>query len=99
MNVVCYNKSSYIHKQARNQDRFWEGAEPPKVDLLYQKKKKREDLLSLTSLTLLQKPIFSHFVDKSGPFGRFGVVHRTSAHPGYGPACTQDDVLHLWPAC
>ena len=46
------------------------------------------DFLNLTPLNPPTKTSFlAHFVTKSEPFGRFGVVHRTP--PGYGP---EDDI-------
>ena len=58
-------------EQAPSQDRIWGGAEPPKVVLLDPK----SGLFEPHPLKPPTKnPFLAHSVDKSGPFGRFGVV-------------------------
>ena len=72
--------------QARSQDQFWGGAERPKCGTFGPKKLTFEP----HPLNPPLKSLFlAHFVTKSGPFGRFGVVRPTPAPhppPGYGPA-------------
>ena len=74
--------------QARSQDRFWGGAGPPKSGPFGPKK---WTFLNLTPpYPPTKTPFLAHFVAKSGPFGRFGGVHRTprTPPPGYGPDST-----------
>ena len=62
-----------------SQDEFWGGAEPSKCGPSLPK---NVDFLNLTPLYPPSKtPFFSHFVTKTGPFGRFGVVRHTPRTP------------------
>ena len=71
---------SIIHSaQARSQDQFLGGAGHPKCGPFDQKNGLSEPH-PLNPLT--KTPFLAHFVTKSGPFGRFGVV--ASHPPGYG---------------
>ena len=64
-----------------SQDRIWEGAEPPEVDLLDPK----SGLFEPHPLNPPTKtPFLVHFVAKSGPFARFGGVECAS-HPSQPP--------------
>ena len=75
---------SIFRGQVHSQYQFWGGAVPPKCGPFGPK---QWTFLNLTPLNPpLNSPSLAHFVTKSEPFGRFGVVHCTPLDPpGYRP--------------
>ena len=80
-----------------SQDQFWGGAGAPKMWTFWMQK---VDFFELHPLKPPTKTSFlAHFVTKSGPFGKFGVVHRTLLATGLGRQIPQKVALMLTVKC
>ena len=78
---LCFLLIFEMFNQAHSQDRFWGGARLPKCGPFGPKK------CTFWTHPLnppTKTPFLAHFVTKSGPFSRFGVVCRTPPPPATG---------------